>query len=77
MGATRKYKNVDVIKMHDPKQSKEWNTLRSKVSTPYVLITRNIYHFTWLTQLERQIRVVSQIPNVAVADGAYRNLSGH
>jgi len=76
MGATRKYKNVDVIKIYDPKESKEWNTLRSKVPTPYVLVARDIYHFTWLTQLERQIRVVSQIPNVVVAGGAYRNLSG-
>ena len=49
MAAATKYQNVDVIKMNDPKQSKEWNTLRSKVSTPYVLITRDIYHFTWLT----------------------------
>ena len=77
MVAAKKYKNVDVTKMYDTKQSKGWNTLISKVSTPYLLVTRDIYHFTWLTQLERQIRVVSQIPNVAVAGGAYRNVSGH
>ena len=73
----KKYKNVHVIKMYDTKQSRGWNSLRRMVSTPYVLVTRDICHFTWLTQLERQIRVVSQIPNVAVAGGAYRNLSGH
>ena len=77
MEISKKYKNVDVTKMYDTKQSKGWNTLRSKVSTPYLLVTRDIYHFTWLTQLERQIRVVSQIPNVVVAGGAYRNVSGH
>ena len=77
MEISKKYKNVDVTKMYDTKQSKGWNTLRSKVSTPYLLVTRDIYHFTWLTQLERQIRVVSQIPNVVAAGGAYRNVSGH
>ena len=77
MVTAKKYKNVNVIKVYDTKQSKGWNTLRSKVSTRYVLVARDIYHFTWLTQLERQLRVVSQIPNVAVAGGAYRNVSGH
>ena len=77
MLTAKKYKNVDVMKMYDPKPSKGWNALRSKVSTPYVLVARDIFHFTWLTQLERQIRVVSQTPNVAVVGGAYRNLSGH
>ena len=73
----KKYKNVDVVKVDDEKLSKGWNTLMSKASTPYVLLARDVVHFTWLTQLERQIRVVSQVPNVGVAGGAYRNLSGH
>ena len=72
-----KYHNVDVAKLDGTKRNKAWNTLVTRTSTPYVLVARDIYHFTWLTQLERQIRVVSQIPNVAVAGGAYRNVSGH
>jgi len=72
-----KYNNIDVIRLDDTKLSKAWNTLITRTSTPYVLVARDIFHFTWLTQLERQIRVVSQIPNVAVAGGAYRNVSGH
>ncbi|XP_078344664.1 uncharacterized protein LOC144630209 isoform X2 [Oculina patagonica] len=77
MEAARNYKNVDVRKAKDTKVSKGWNMLISKVSTPYVLVARDVFHFTWLTQLERQIRVISQIPNVGVVGGAYRNLSGH
>ncbi|KAJ7381462.1 hypothetical protein OS493_001600, partial [Desmophyllum pertusum] len=77
MEAAKKYNNIDVVKVDDVKVSKGWNTLMSKASTPYVLIARDVVHFTWLTQVERQIRVVSQTPNVAVAGGAYRNLSGH
>ncbi|KAJ7377364.1 hypothetical protein OS493_029723 [Desmophyllum pertusum] len=77
MEAAKKYKNIDVVKVDDAKLGKGWNTLISKVSTPYVLVARDVFHFTWLTQLERQIRVVSQVPNVGVAGGAYRNLSGH
>ena len=72
-----KYNNVDVVKLDDRKLSKAWNTIITRTSTPYVLVARDIYHFTWLTQLERQIRVVSQIPNVVAAGGAYRNVSGH
>ena len=72
-----KYNNINVVKLDDTKLSKAWNTLITRTTTPYVLVARDIFHFTWLTQLERQIRVVSQIPNVAVAGGAYRNLSGH
>ena len=77
MEAAKKYKNVDVIKIDEAKVAKGWNTLVSKASTPYVLVARDLFHFTWLTQLERQIRVVSQIPNVGVAGGSYRNFSGH
>ncbi|KAJ7379239.1 hypothetical protein OS493_017748 [Desmophyllum pertusum] len=77
MEDAKKYKNIDVVKVDDAKLGKGWNTLISKVSTPYVLIARDVFHFTWLTQLERQIRVVSQIPNVGVVGGAYRNYSGH
>ena len=75
--AAKKYKNVDVVKIDEAKVAKGWNTLVSKASTPYVLVARDLFHFTWLTQLERQIRVVSQIPNVGVAGGSYRNFSGH
>ena len=77
MEAAKKYKNVDVVKIDEAKVAKGWNTLVSKASTPYVLVARDLFHFTWLTQLERQIRVVSQIPNVGVAGGSYRNFSGH
>ena len=73
----KRYKNIDVVKVDGAKLSKEWNKLVTKVSTPYVLVARDVFHFTWLTQLERQIRVVSQIPNVEVAGGSYRNFSGH
>ncbi|KAJ7378949.1 hypothetical protein OS493_019647 [Desmophyllum pertusum] len=76
MEAAKKY-NIDVVKVDNGKVGKGWNTLIKKVSTPYVLVARDVFHFTWLTQLERQIRVVSQIPNVGVAGGAYRNFSGH
>ena len=77
METAKKYQNINVFKVDDGKLSKSWNMLISKSSTPYVLVARDVFHFTWLTQLERQIRVVSQIPNVGVVGGAYRNLSGH
>ena len=75
--AAKKYKNIDVVKVDDTKVAKAWNTLKSKSSTPYVLVARDVVHFSWLAQVERQIRLVSQIPNVGVAGGAYRNMSGH
>ena len=77
METAKKYKNINVFKVDDGKLSKGWNMLISKASTPYVLVARDVFHFSWLTQLERQIRVISQIPNVGVVGGAYRNLSGH
>ncbi|KAL9984857.1 hypothetical protein ACROYT_G007197 [Oculina patagonica] len=77
METAKKYKNVDAVKVDDAQLGKGWNMLISKVSTPYVLVARDVFHFTWLTQIERQIRVISQIPNVGVAGGAYRNFSGH
>ena len=73
----KKYKNVDGVKVDDSKVSKGWNVLMSKASTPYVLLARDVVHFTWLTQIERQIRVISQTPDVGVVGGSYRNLSGH
>ena len=77
MDTAKRYKNVDAVKVDDVQLGKVWNMLISKVSTPYVLVARDVFHFTWLTQIERQIRVVSRIPNVGVAGGAYRNFSGH
>ena len=75
--AAKSYNNIDAFKVYDTKLGKSWNTLIRKVATPYVLVARDVFHLTWLTQLERQIRVVSQIPNVGVAGGSYRNFSGH
>ena len=75
--AAKRYNNIDAVKVYDANLGKGWNMLMWKVSTPYVLVARDVFHFTWLTQLERQIRVVSQIPNVGVAGGSYRNFSGH
>ena len=74
---TKSYKNIHAVKVNDTNLGKGWNMLVRKVSTPYVLVARDVFHFTWLTQLERQIRVVSQTPNVGVAGGSYRNFSGH
>ena len=75
--AAKRYNNIHASKVDDTKLGKRWNMLIRKVSTPYVLIARDVFHFTWLTQLERQIRVVSQIPNVVAVGGSYRNYSGH
>lgn len=75
--AAKKYKIVSAVKVVDTNVAKVWNTLKNKASTPSVLVARDVIHFTWLTQLERQIRVVRQIPNAAVVGGAYRNVTGH
>ena len=77
MKAAQNYKNVDVVLIDKAQVAKGWNILVRKASTPYVLVARDVFHFTWLTQLERQIRVTSQIPYVEVAGGSYRNFSGH
>ncbi|XP_022780738.1 uncharacterized protein LOC111321980 [Stylophora pistillata] len=77
MQAAKKYENVHVIKVHGVNVAKVWNTLVRKASTPYVLVARDVFHFTWLTQLERQIRVISQVSYVEVAGGSYRNFAGH
>ena len=73
----KEYENIDVVKVDDTNAAKVWNMLKAKASTPYVLVARDVVHFSWFTQIERQIRVVSQIPNVKVAGGAFRNISGH
>lgn len=77
MKTARNYQNVNVVVIDKAHVAKGWNALVRKASTPYVLIARDVFHFTWLTQLERQIRVVSQLPYVEVAGGSYRNFSGH
>ena len=77
MDMAKRYKNIEVMKVDEANLGKGWNMLIRKVSTPYVLVARDVFHFTWLSQLERQIRVVSQIPNVVAVGGSYRNYSGH
>ena len=73
----KRYKDINVVKVDNENVSKGWNTLMSKASTPYVPLARDVVRFTWFTQLERQIRGISQIPNVGVAGRAYRHLTGH
>ena len=41
-----KYHNIDVVKLDDTKLSKAWNKLITRTTTPYVLVARDIYHFT-------------------------------
>lgn len=75
---SKKYKNVDVVVVSNSERSaRTWNLLISKASTPYVVIAKDVVHFSWLCQLERQIRVVSEVPKIGVAGGSFRNLSGH
>ena len=76
--SVRKYTNMKVIEMEVKTTSgKAWNILVASARTPYVLIGRDLSHFSWLVQLERQIRVISSIPQVKVAGGSFRNTTGH
>ncbi len=77
METAKRFKNIDVVKVDHANLGKGWNMLIRRVSTPYVLVARDVFHFTWLTQIERQIRVISRIPNVGVVGGAYRDIFGH
>lgn len=54
-----------------------WNLLIEEVTTPYVLIARDLSHFNAYSRLERQIYMISASGAIGVAGGAYRNLTGH
>jgi hypothetical protein len=54
-----------------------WNMLAEEVTTPYVLVARDLSHFNAYARLERQIYMLSASDAIAVAGGAYRNLTGH
>ena len=56
---------------------KVWNDLLAFVSTPYVLVGRDLAHFSWLSQIERLVRVISTTPHVGIAGGSFRNSTGH
>ena len=74
----KKYKNIKVVEAEEKDTSgKAWNKLVAGSGTPYVLIGRDFSHFSWLAQLERQVRVISSLPKVKVAGGSFRNTSGH
>ena len=46
MKAAGRYKIVDVVQIHVAQVAKGWNTLAGKASTPYVLVARDVFHFT-------------------------------
>jgi hypothetical protein len=54
-----------------------WNLLIQEVSTPYVLMARDLSHFNAYAKLERQIDMISVSDIVGVVGGAFRNLTGH
>jgi len=54
-----------------------WNTLVEEVTTPYVLVARDLSHFNAYSRLERQIYMISASDFIGVAGGAFRNLTGH
>lgn len=54
-----------------------WNNLVKAVSTPYVLVGRDMDDFLWTADLERQVRMISYNQDVSVAGGAVRNFTGH
>lgn len=54
-----------------------WNLLTEEVTTPYVLVARDLSHFNAYARLERQIYMISTSDAIGVAGGAYRNLTGH
>lgn len=54
-----------------------WNVLIQEVTTPYVLIARDLSHFNAYSRLERQIYMISVSDFIGVAGGAFRNLTGH
>ena len=72
------YSNIKVSEVDEQTTSgKVWNDLVASAATPYVLIGRDFSHFSWLALLERQVRVISVVPNVKVAGGSFRNTTGH
>jgi hypothetical protein len=54
-----------------------WNLLVEEVTTPYVLVARDLSHFNAYSRLERQIYMISASEVIGVAGGAYRNSTGH
>lgn len=54
-----------------------WNLLIQEVTTPYVLVARDLSHFNAYARLERQIYMISASDFVGVVGGAFRNLTGH
>ena len=50
-----------------------WNSLIRHVSTRYVLIARDVSHFSWHSRLERLVREITDL-DASVAAGAHRDL---
>ena len=78
VAAAKSYKNVKVSEADEKSTSgKVWDQLVASAVTPYVLIGRDLSHFSWLARLERQVRVIGSVPNTKVAGGSFRNTTGH
>ena len=74
----KKYPNIKTVTFSKGSSfGKVWNQLINEVSTPYTLVARDIVHFTWVTRIERQIRMISTTDHVAIVGGSFRNLKGH
>lgn len=73
---TSKYKHVKIVHSKYKSEGSALNNLCEKVTTPYVLVSRNVNNFTNHIRLERLIGEIESLKVVA-AGGAFRELNGH
>lgn len=53
------------------------NKVVNVITTPYILVVNSLSHFNDQSPLERLVRVLENLEDVAVASGAYRDIKGY
>lgn len=72
------YNQMSVVNIHtDSSSGSAWNTVIKSVSTPYVLIGRDLDFVSWFARFERQLSILTSEPAVKIVGGSFRNRTGH
>lgn len=68
--------NFKNIVFKDLTHGETWSKLLEEVKTPYVLFAPDITHFTDDVNLERLVRMLSEVQDTIIAGGSHKNMRG-
>ena len=68
--------NFTNIVFKDLAHGETWSKLLEEVKTPYVLFAPDITHFTDDVNLERLVRMLSEVQDTIIAGGSHKNMRG-